>query len=495
MSNKVLLHHAIQNKASQVRREILEGREYSVVPMVMLKEAVLNGSQGPIFYPGTEIGKAPTIWNHKPIVVYHPVINGVGVSACEPTILETRKVGLILNTAWDNRLKAEAWIDVEKADKVDTRVTESITNQKMMEVSTGMLADVEYTEGVFDGVAYSGIARNIVSDHLALLPDQVGALSIAAGGGLLRNALNAISGDPKVKERFEAFVNSGMAQIIFNDASLSERIDMVHMAISEATKGKGWVREVFDGYLIAVIDEKLYKIPYAISDKSVTMSNDRTEVVRKVSYDPVPVNNSKGKFSMSKTTLIANLAAKAILNSEETELLNQLPESVLEKVNTIVNAKPEPPAPPATLEAVVASAPAQFQPILNAGIAAHNAQKKALCDRLLAVPNTTVTQAYLENQSLETLQALTSLVPPATPAQGAAPVVLQNGQYPAQGVPAWGAQYPAQVAPMVNGHGQPNAPHLLCNQYVGATGVAGVVVNNAEEDKDMFVQPMDFTKS
>ena len=111
------------------RYDTLEGRKHIVAPMVMITEGVHNGNQGPVYYARSEMSKAPMTWNHKPVVVYHPAANAGGDgSACSPDELNTRKVGVILNTRYDQitstvtedgqlgRNPAEAWIDVERAN-------------------------------------------------------------------------------------------------------------------------------------------------------------------------------------------------------------------------------------------------------------------------------------------------------------------------------------------------------------------------------------------
>ena len=67
----------VANLTGMVRKDTLEGREHLVVPMVMMVEGVLDGSNGPLFYPAEEMAKLPQGWNEKPVVVQHP--NG---SAC-----------------------------------------------------------------------------------------------------------------------------------------------------------------------------------------------------------------------------------------------------------------------------------------------------------------------------------------------------------------------------------------------------------------------------
>jgi hypothetical protein len=47
--------------------------------------------------------------------------------------------------------------------------------------------------GVYNGIPYDAIVRNILPDHLAILPDEVGAYSVADGGGLLRNVASSLS--------------------------------------------------------------------------------------------------------------------------------------------------------------------------------------------------------------------------------------------------------------------------------------------------------------
>jgi len=180
------------------RVDNLEGQEYTVIPMVILTEGVHAGSMGPLYYPKDELAKTPQCWNHKPIVVYHPTMNGVGVSACDPIVINSRKVGLMMNTKFQGgKLKSEAWIRKDRAETVDNRIMAAVNSGEMMELSTGVFVDVEETDGTYYGEEYGGIARNYRPDHLALLPDQIGACSIADGAGFLRNQAMKSEADGK----------------------------------------------------------------------------------------------------------------------------------------------------------------------------------------------------------------------------------------------------------------------------------------------------------
>lgn len=177
------------------RRATLEGRPCLVVPMVMITEGVHNGSDGPLYYPAEELARVPGVWDQKPVVVNHPTRNGVGVSACEPDIIEKYKVGVVMNTRYvkghgdvPGKLRAEAWLYVDRLQALAPTVLMNIERGVPGEISTGLVTDKYPSTGNFRGKRYHAIARNHAPDHLALLPDQVGACSVDAGCGLSRNA-------------------------------------------------------------------------------------------------------------------------------------------------------------------------------------------------------------------------------------------------------------------------------------------------------------------
>ena len=40
----------------------MDGKDFLVAPMVMIVEGVLEGSEGPLYYPATELAKTPAVW-------------------------------------------------------------------------------------------------------------------------------------------------------------------------------------------------------------------------------------------------------------------------------------------------------------------------------------------------------------------------------------------------------------------------------------------------
>ncbi|MDR2116772.1 MAG: DUF2213 domain-containing protein [Planctomycetaceae bacterium] len=197
------------DKKSTVRHEELDGREYLVVPMSMILEGVHVGSQGAIYYSKDELSKTPKMWNMKPILVYHPKH---GDTATDLRIYKSQAIGMIMGTQWkNNKLKAEAWIDKEKAKKIDPEVLEHIERGEPMEVSTGLFADCVLDEGEWNGEHYDAVAQNIRADHLAVLPNKDGACSIDDGAGLLVNQAQQQKEQQKVhSDEYKLFILSTM---------------------------------------------------------------------------------------------------------------------------------------------------------------------------------------------------------------------------------------------------------------------------------------------
>ena len=190
----------VANLSGKIRHATIAGREFLVAPVTLLKPQVLNGSRGPLFYPADEILKSVSLWNGIPLVVYHPTRNGLPVSARTPDIAASSMVGtLYAANVLDDKLRGEAWFDKARTLAVDSRVLNALEEGKHIEVSTGLATDNEDApEGAqADGVDYRAIARNYKPDHLAILPDQKGACSVADGCGVFNKGDDKMTADEK----------------------------------------------------------------------------------------------------------------------------------------------------------------------------------------------------------------------------------------------------------------------------------------------------------
>ncbi|MBM4069113.1 MAG: DUF2213 domain-containing protein [Planctomycetes bacterium] len=184
------------NRAGSQRRTV-DGRDYIVAPLTLLMaDTVLPGSQGALFYPASEVGRAVRGWEGKPLTNGHPTRNGKMRGAADEDA-----IGSITNVKFRNgRLTADAWFDVEKTQASDsdlfTNILENLERGERIELSTGLFTDNEEKPGrTADGKTFSAIARNHRPDHVAILDSDKGACSLQDGCGVFaRNAHNCKCG-------------------------------------------------------------------------------------------------------------------------------------------------------------------------------------------------------------------------------------------------------------------------------------------------------------
>jgi hypothetical protein len=170
--------------AGNYRREVVNGREFIVAPLVSIVPGVLNGSKGALFYPEDEISRDPQAWNGMPLVKGHPTKNGQPISGRDPWVRANLQMGTIYNSVYDGRLQHEAWFDVEDTKRVDNWVYQQLISNGPIEVSTGLFTDNEPFRGTHNNKPYEYVARNYRPDHMAILVGQRGACSNKDGCGI-----------------------------------------------------------------------------------------------------------------------------------------------------------------------------------------------------------------------------------------------------------------------------------------------------------------------
>lgn len=177
---------------TNIRESTLNGRKYLVANVTLLKQGVLNGSKGKLFYPFDEIAKNPGMWNGMPLTANHPMQGNSPVSARRPEVWQKYHLGFVFNDTIDstnNKRDGEVWVDIEVANKVDARIVPAILAGKPINVSTGLYTSDEKVENkTYNSEEYTHIARNYKGDHLAILMDDKGACSVKDGCGININA-------------------------------------------------------------------------------------------------------------------------------------------------------------------------------------------------------------------------------------------------------------------------------------------------------------------
>jgi len=175
-----------------------EGNEVLVVPVVALVEGVLNE----YLVQEEDFAKYVNSWEGVPVPVSHPQINGEHVSANLPDVLEARNIGRFHNVkSEDGKLKGEIWVYVESAKKKGFgEIVNKLKAGEIIELSTAYFADTQNQSGDYNGVQYNGIHRNLRPDHLAILPDEIGACSVADGCGTFQNKSMVVNMWEKIKQ-------------------------------------------------------------------------------------------------------------------------------------------------------------------------------------------------------------------------------------------------------------------------------------------------------
>jgi hypothetical protein len=318
-------HFTLNFDTKLVREEMLDGEMHWVVPVAMMTECVANGSDGPMYYPADELEKWSPSWNYKPLVKNHPT-NG---SACTPAFLNTNRFGVVLNTRFDGKQRAEAWMNQRRTRKVFPAAVSAIANKRILEVSTGLFVDKIPETGNFGGKDYSARAINHRPDHLAVLESSEGACSVADGAGLMQ--YNEMSHEEL-------------------HCDLQDALEKMYSDKIKETPSVGfpYIRAVFEDYLIYWWGGRMFQIGYAQSEDTVSLVGDAVEVEQKVSYEPV--GNSSGETPeendpMPKKELIDKIiknSARTGFEEADRKTLEMLDEKKLEKLATNSEAPAEP---------------------------------------------------------------------------------------------------------------------------------------------------------
>jgi len=336
---------------TKIKRETFDDVEHLVVPVIAAKEMVMNG----LLYPAEEFKDWVSTWNGVPVPVRHPQVNGLHVSAKSPRIHEQNNIGWFYNVDFtkDNKLKGEIWLNLDKVEKLKHMdIVEKLEKGEIVEVSTGLFSNIEDKKGTFNGVPYDGIVRHIRPDHLALLPDDIGACSIKDGCGALKN--NCECEEPKtiidkfnkalrlVGDKLGLSINKDSFDEIHSKLMKALQIDRIDADKMEYV----YIVDIFVNEYIYSTEKKgvttLYKRSYIIQDDKAVLGDDPQEVVRKTTYTPIIKSNEakiKGDDSMDKSELVQSIIdnESTSFTIEDKESLEALEVNVLAKIQPIVN--------------------------------------------------------------------------------------------------------------------------------------------------------------
>jgi hypothetical protein len=373
-------------------RVMVGNEEHMVVPVIAIREGVLNN----IFYSADVIKANAAEWNGVPLPVSHPKDkDGNFITANSPEVEAEHNVGRLFNVNFDDRskaLKADLYIHIEKATKLGHKeMLERLDAGENMDVSTGLWTNATPQSGEYAGKSYEYVAPSILPDHLALLPNEIGACSTKDGcGTFILNAekkpcCGKCAGkhnhqeEAKEQSMFGRAFASVRKALGFeaNEVSHNELHRKLRIALDGKFKdAKTWqyVVDVFDNFFVYEQDENLFKQEYKLDKAdSVELVGDATQVIIKKHYEEVAAKlatNTTKETNVKSPAVIASLAALLAANTitkESHDSFLALPDEALDAILKANGATPAP-ATPAAAPAATTGIPDGHTVIANADL-------------------------------------------------------------------------------------------------------------------------------
>jgi len=308
----------IQLQNVSIRKETLNNVDYLVVPVIAIKEGVLND----LYYSSDVIKNSVDEWNGSPITINHPVdSNGNFISANKPEVEGSVVIGKLFNCRFeDNSLKGDIYINISQCESAGySEIIEKFNNGEMVEVSTGLRSPIVNSKGDYNGQSYTGVIQEIWPDHLAILPNELGACSIKDGCGAMRVNCDTNKKCSKCNASYKKQAIELINQLGLTVNQLS--FDDIYKALDNLLYDQygdmfPFIIEVYSDYFIYVVGSTYYRQPYTITNSDNVEFNGNFEiVVRVVSYESDTQNRTQGFGSPSY--LEANMTNEEEKTEEE----------------------------------------------------------------------------------------------------------------------------------------------------------------------------------
>lgn len=338
-----LRHSSTETSVYEADTVSLDGKQYLLVPVVMMVEGVHSGSAGPLFHSAQTLAQSIDKWKGKPVTIDHPEQDGTFISAKNAD--QKVVVGFVKEAYFeDNKLKGHILLDQEKLRENYPDVLDMILNSTPMDVSIGVFTEEIEKAGVWNGEEYRAIAVNHQPDHLALLPNMEGACNWNDGCGLrVNNKSNNKSKENEMSKELETLmkqVNSNGFRVSSIGNALNEEnplntnkkgyrelLSAVQNKLDSMDSGSVYhfLEELYEDYVIYVrrnsedSTTQMFRQSYSYKNGTVELEGDPVQVVRKIEYETIstnkfkrnrPINNKNGKV-MEKEKLIEELIANS----------------------------------------------------------------------------------------------------------------------------------------------------------------------------------------
>lgn len=287
----------------------IEGKDYIKMPVVFLKEGILEGSAGALLHKADIFKDYAEKFNKIPITYMHPSLNNEYVSVKDNG---TDVIGFLDNVSYNEQkraLQGYAYIDSALLQNKYVHLHDLINKNYNIEVSVGIYSEIENTEGVYNDRKYIGIVMNYEPDHLAILGELTGACSYKAGCGIRNNQqvaenIDNNKNDRKMEEEKKLTLNELIEKLEDKDKKIvTQALSLLENKKKElidviVNANPNWDRKELENECVS----QLEKIAEAINN-----------VAKKVEVEQIA--------NVSKTNEQANYVANATTTTVETSIL------------------------------------------------------------------------------------------------------------------------------------------------------------------------------
>ena len=398
----------------------------------MLVEGVRKGNLGALMWHREDMETSLASWNGRPITATHPQdAAGEFVSAStSPEIIDAYRIGVLMNASTsDGKLKAEAWIDVEKANTIDPLVVQNVKDNVPTEVSVGVLVQEEPAVGLFDGVSYAARAAEWQPDHLAILTKDKGACPLEAGAGLM---VLQDGDDIEMKVLLQKKAE-GLAVLQRSHEETRSALRDIFSSWSEEEPFLGyiWIADVYDTFVIVEVRDKHYMVSYTKDEEGIVTVPNETPVpvvpyhgykyvssgALVVNADPDSVTTTTKEDEMKKSQMIAALCSLPAFTGQEEALTSISDDAVTAMHNRLVvnassvedNTPTEPVTPTnVPLKQLLEMADEPTRLVVNAALHEHEEAGKACITKILAC-NAGWEETELQQKPLAELRKLVAM--------------------------------------------------------------------------------------
>lgn len=397
------IHYVVlaSNFQAKYRKETLNGREHWVVPVTLIVPGVLAGNQGPVLYTHDEIRLRPGAWNGMPLTLDHPKDgNNQPITARQPSVLNDKGLGVLLNATVNGKLSGEAWFDVENTRRVEPEIIKRLEKGDKVEISTGLYMEIAKQEGTHNesGKHYEGVARNIQPDHVAILPFKKGACSVDDGCGVnneeSQSFIQRIANFFKGKQGALAINEDGQLHVVptasvpsgepmkLNEKQRKEHLDFLVANCSCWTEDDRETLNNFD-------DEKLVAM--------------RTDAAQAKADKELVANAKKGKNAGGVEDEEDEDLDKGGMNKKGKNAKGKNKDMEEDEDKPTGNAKPQ------TMQEWLKTAPPEAQRIFNNALAIENAEKLKLIEAITANEQNPYTEEQLKAMTVDALRPIAQL--------------------------------------------------------------------------------------